>query len=71
MTWCSNPNRRQRGIVGEDLQKKYGEPTPDIGWSAMRHIEILDRLDFQEFKVSLKASEIFMTVAAYRMIKAN
>ena len=34
----------------------------------MRHIDILDRLDFQEFKVSLKASEIFMTVAAYRKI---
>jgi (E)-4-hydroxy-3-methylbut-2-enyl-diphosphate synthase len=34
----------------------------------MRHIDILDRLDFQEFKVSLKASEIFMTVAAYHLI---
>ena len=30
----------------------------------MRHIDILDRLDFQEFKVSLKASEIFMTLFA-------
>ena len=52
------------GSLEKDLQKKYGEPTPDaLVESAMRHIEILDRLDFQEFKVSLKASEIFMTVA--------
>jgi (E)-4-hydroxy-3-methylbut-2-enyl-diphosphate synthase len=57
------------GSLEKDLQKKYGEPTPDaLVESAMRHIDILDRLDFQEFKVSLKASEIFMTVAAYRKI---
>ena len=36
--------------------------------SALRHIDILDRLDFQDFKVSLKASEVFMTVAAYRLL---
>ena len=52
------------GSLEKELQKKYGEPTPDaLVESAMRHIDILDRLDFQEFKVSLKASEIFMTVA--------
>ena len=57
------------GSLEKDLQKKYGEPTPDaLVESAMRHIDILDRLNFQEFKVSLKASEIFMTVAAYRKI---
>ncbi len=57
------------GSLEKDLQKKYGEPTPEaLVESAMRHIDILDKLDFQEFKVSLKASEIFMTVAAYRLI---
>lgn len=57
------------GSLEKDLQKKYGEPTPAaLVESAMRHVDILDRLDFQEFKVSLKASEIFMTVAAYRLI---
>ena len=57
------------GSLEKDLQKKYGEPTPEaLVESAMRHIDILDRLDFQEFKVSLKASEIFMTVSAYRLI---
>lgn len=55
------------GSLEKDLQKKYGEPTPlALVESALRHIDILDRLDFQDFKVSLKASEIFMTVAAYR-----
>ena len=57
------------GSLEKELQKKYGEPTPDaLVESALRHIDILDRLDFHEFKISLKASEIFMTVAAYRKL---
>lgn len=57
------------GSLEKDLQKKYGEPTPEaLVESALRHIEILDKLDFQEFKVSLKASDVFMTVAAYRQL---
>ncbi len=57
------------GSLEKDLQKKYGEPTPDaLVESAMRHIDILDRLNFQDFKLSLKASDVFMTVAAYRKI---
>ncbi|MBB1485587.1 flavodoxin-dependent (E)-4-hydroxy-3-methylbut-2-enyl-diphosphate synthase [Oceanospirillum sediminis] len=57
------------GSLEKELQKKYGEPTPDaLVESAMRHIDILDRLDFQNFKLSLKASDVFMTVAAYRKI---
>lgn len=57
------------GSLEKDLQKKYGEPTPQaLVESALRHIDILDRLDFPDFKVSLKASEIFMTVEAYRLL---
>ena len=57
------------GSLEKDLQQKYGEPTPAaLVESALRHIDILDRLDFQDFKVSLKASELFMTVAAYRAL---
>jgi (E)-4-hydroxy-3-methylbut-2-enyl-diphosphate synthase len=57
------------GSLEKDLQKKYGEPTPDaLVESALRHIEILDRLDFQNFKISLKASDVFMTVGAYRKL---
>ena len=57
------------GSLEKELQKKYGEPTPDaLVESAMRHIDILDRLDFQDFKISLKASDVFMTVLAYRQL---
>lgn len=60
------------GSLEKDLQKKYGEPTPEaLMESAMRHVDILDRLDFQNFKLSLKASNVFMTVAAYRLIAAQ
>jgi (E)-4-hydroxy-3-methylbut-2-enyl-diphosphate synthase len=55
------------GSLEKDLQKKYGEPTPQaLVESALRHIDILERLDFPDFKVSLKASDVFTTVAAYR-----
>ncbi|WP_444913841.1 flavodoxin-dependent (E)-4-hydroxy-3-methylbut-2-enyl-diphosphate synthase [Microbulbifer sp. TRSA007] len=57
------------GSLEKDLQKKYGEPTPDaMVESALRHVEILDRLNFQNFKVSVKASDIFMATAAYRKL---
>ncbi|MDM3870129.1 flavodoxin-dependent (E)-4-hydroxy-3-methylbut-2-enyl-diphosphate synthase [Porticoccus sp. W117] len=57
------------GSLEKDLQRKYGEPTPDaLVESAMRHVDILDRLDFQDFKVSVKASDIFMAVGAYRKL---
>jgi (E)-4-hydroxy-3-methylbut-2-enyl-diphosphate synthase len=57
------------GSLEKDLQKKYGEPTPEaMVESAMRHVEILDRLDFQNYKLSIKASDVFMAVAAYRII---
>ena len=57
------------GSLEKDLQKKYGEPTPDaLVESALRHVEHLDRLDFQDFKVSVKASDVFMAVGAYRLL---
>jgi len=60
------------GSLEKELQKKYGEPTAEaLVESALRHIDILDKLDFQDFKVSLKASEIFMTVAAYRQLASQ
>lgn len=60
------------GSLEKDLQKKYGEPTPEaLVESALRHVDILDRMDFQNFKMSLKASNVFMTVAAYRLIAAQ
>ncbi|MDC1418187.1 flavodoxin-dependent (E)-4-hydroxy-3-methylbut-2-enyl-diphosphate synthase [Candidatus Thioglobus sp.] len=60
------------GSLEKDLQKKYTEPTPEaMVESAFRHIDILDRLNFDNFKVSLKASEVFMTVFAYRQLAAQ
>jgi (E)-4-hydroxy-3-methylbut-2-enyl-diphosphate synthase len=57
------------GSLGKELMRKYGEPNADaMVESAMHHIDILDSYDFQNFKVSLKASEVFMTVAAYRKL---
>lgn len=57
------------GSLEKDLQKKYGEPTPEaLVESAMRHVDILDRLNFYDFKVSVKASDVFMAVAAYRQL---
>ncbi len=57
------------GSLEKDIQKKYGEPTPDaLVESALRHVEILDSLNFQDFKVSVKASDVFMAVGAYRKL---
>jgi (E)-4-hydroxy-3-methylbut-2-enyl-diphosphate synthase len=57
------------GSLEKDLQKKYGEPTPEaLVESALRHVEILDRLNFPNFKVSVKASDVFMAVSAYRLL---
>ena len=60
------------GSLEKVLQKKYTEPTPEaMVESAFRHIDILDRLNFDNFKVSLKASEVFMTVFAYRQLASQ
>ena len=57
------------GSLEKELQKKYGEPTADaLVESALRHIDILDKLDFPNFKVSLKASDVFMSVHAYQKL---
>lgn len=57
------------GSLGKALLRKYKEPTAEaMVESALTQIDILDKLNFQDFKVSLKASEIFMTLQAYRML---
>jgi (E)-4-hydroxy-3-methylbut-2-enyl-diphosphate synthase len=57
------------GSLGKDLQRKYGEPTAEaLVESALRHVDILDKFDYQDFKVSVKASEVFMAVKAYRLL---
>jgi len=57
------------GSLGKDLLRKYKEPTAAaMVESAMRNIDLLDKYDFQDFKVSVKASDIFMAVEAYRSL---
>jgi (E)-4-hydroxy-3-methylbut-2-enyl-diphosphate synthase len=57
------------GSLGKTLLRKYKEPSAEaMVESALTQISILDKLDFQNFKVSLKASEIFMTIKAYRAL---
>jgi (E)-4-hydroxy-3-methylbut-2-enyl-diphosphate synthase len=60
------------GSIGKDLLRKYNEPTAEaMIESAFRNIEFLDKLDFQNFKLSLKSSDIFMTLEAYRKIASQ
>lgn len=60
------------GSLGKALLRKYREPNAEaMVESALNQIEILDKLDFQDFKISLKASEIFMTLKAYRILASQ
>ncbi|MDP2130295.1 MAG: flavodoxin-dependent (E)-4-hydroxy-3-methylbut-2-enyl-diphosphate synthase [Erythrobacter sp.] len=54
------------GSLEKDLLEKYGEPCPEaLIESALDHIKLLQDHDFHEFKVAVKASDIFLAVAAY------
>lgn len=55
------------GSLGKELMRKYPEPTAEaLIESALRNVDILERHNFPDFKVSVKASDVFMAVAAYR-----
>ncbi len=57
------------GSLEKELLQRYKEPTPQaMVDSAMRNVDLLDKYGFQDFKISLKASDVFMTVAAYRIL---
>ena len=57
------------GSLEKALLKKYNGATPEaMVESALRHIEKLRSLDFHEIKISIKASDVFRTVEAYRLI---
>ena len=57
------------GSLGKDLLRKYKEPNATaMVESALRNIEMLDAEDFQNFKLSLKSSNVFMAIEAYRAI---
>lgn len=57
------------GSLEKEIQRKYTEPTGEaMVESAMRHIDILERLNFDQYKVSVKASNVFLTLDAYRLL---
>src|SRR5579859_7956348 len=63
---CSMRIGVNAGSLERDLLEKYGEPCPEaMVESALNHAKILDDLDFREFKISVKASDVFLAVAAY------
>lgn len=57
------------GSLEQHLLEKYGEPCPDaMVESALFHAALLEEHDFREYKISVKASDVFMTVAAYQQL---
>lgn len=57
------------GSLERHLLEKYGEPCPDaMVESALDHARILDDLGFYDYKISVKASDMFLTVAAYQQL---
>src|ERR1700744_881190 len=57
------------GSLEKDLLEKYGEPCPEaLVESALDHIRILEDHDFHEYKVAVKASDVFLAVAAYQQL---
>ncbi|KFI34114.1 4-hydroxy-3-methylbut-2-en-1-yl diphosphate synthase [Haematobacter missouriensis] len=57
------------GSLERHLLEKYGEPCPDaMVESGMDHIKLLQDNDFHEFKISVKASDVFLAAAAYQAI---
>lgn len=57
------------GSLERHLLEKYGEPCPDaMVESALEHARILEELDFQDYKISVKASDMFLAIAAYQQL---
>ena len=57
------------GSLEKDILEKYKEPCPEaLVESALRNIEILENQDFFNFKISVKSSDVFLSIAAYRQL---
>ncbi len=66
---CSMRIGVNAGSLERDLLEKYGEPCPEaMVESAHRHMRLLEENDFFEFKISVKASDVFLAVAAYQQL---
>ena len=57
------------GSLERDILEKYREPCPEaLVESALRNIEILENMNFTNLKVSVKSSDVFLSIAAYRLL---
>src|SRR6202521_2269491 len=64
---CSMRIGGNAGSLEKELLEKYGEPCPEaMVESALNHARILEDNDFFDFKISCKASDVFLAVAAYQ-----
>ena len=60
------------GSLEKDLLEKYGEPCPEaLVESALDHIRILEDHGFRDYKVAVKASDVFLAVAAYQQLASE
>ncbi len=66
---CSMRIGVNAGSLERHLLEKYGEPCPEaMVESALEHARVLEEHDFREYKISVKASDAFLTVAAYQAL---
>jgi (E)-4-hydroxy-3-methylbut-2-enyl-diphosphate synthase len=66
---CSMRIGVNAGSLERHLLEKYGEPNPEaLVESALEHAKILEDNDFHDFKISVKASDVFLAVAAYQQL---
>ena len=57
------------GSLEKDILEKYKEPCPEaLVESALRNIRIIEDMDFSNFKVSVKSSDVFLSIAAYKLL---
>ena len=60
------------GSLEKDILEKYKGPCPDaLVESAMRNIQLIEDEDFYNFKVSVKSSDVFLSVASYRLLSSK
>jgi (E)-4-hydroxy-3-methylbut-2-enyl-diphosphate synthase len=57
------------GSLEKDILEKYKEPCPEaLVESALRNIKIIEDMDFTNFKISVKSSDVFLSIAAYKLL---
>ncbi|URD60114.1 flavodoxin-dependent (E)-4-hydroxy-3-methylbut-2-enyl-diphosphate synthase [Sphingomonas sp. KRR8] len=69
---CSMRIGVNAGSLEKHLLEKYGEPCPEaLVESALDHVRMLEEHDFREYKISVKASDVFLAVAAYTQLASE